>query len=231
MDEKHPGDIQMSHVTKDVPWCAIDIDTKAGKVVMQQRWQYVWLLQSTRMTRWTHPEKQRFHARADRAIWNAWSNRAMLKVEGKSEFAKRFRGHDIPVFMDIRWVLARPHWTVQVTKTSNKNVFLKSRVGWSARVIELDTNDFAEREKCFGPPKDLCVTQIPVAHEFGHTLGNIGAVHKGRSDEYNEKSLFSEDLASMMNRGNELHDRHFNHMLSEFGGMVPDTVFSLGRLQ
>jgi hypothetical protein len=49
-------------------------------------------------------ERQAFHARADRAIWNAWSNRAMLAVEGTSEFAKR----DIAVFMDIRWVMQSP---------------------------------------------------------------------------------------------------------------------------
>ena len=71
-----------------------------------------------------------------------------------------------------------PHWTVYVTKVGKKSV-LESTVGWAVRQIYLDTNDFAEREECFGPPKDLCVAQVPVVHEFGHTLGNIGGIHGG----------------------------------------------------
>lgn len=39
-------------------------------------------------------------------------------------------------------MFAKPDWTVQVTKANGRDVFIKSRVGWSARVIELDTNDF-----------------------------------------------------------------------------------------
>jgi hypothetical protein len=220
----------VAHVTKETSWCTIDVDTTKGRIVVVERWQYVWKLGTPRMTRWTIEERRAFHARADRAIWNAWSNRAMLAVDGTSEFAKRFSKRDIPVFMDIRWVIAKLHWTVQVTKV-DKTTFLTSRVGWSVRQIELDTNDFREREICFGPPKDICAAQIPVAHEFGHTLGNIGRVHKGRSDEYDAKSLFSEDVASMMHRGNELRDRHFNHLLNELRGMVPDAEFSLNRLQ
>jgi len=220
----------MSHVTKELPWCSIDIDTVAGKIVLLERWQYVWLLESGRTKRWTPAERQSFHRRASRAIWNAWSNRAMLKVEGTSEFAKRWARREVPVFMDVRWVTAKPHWTVYVTKVGKKSA-PKSTVGWAVRQIYLDTNDFIEREECFGPPKDLCVAQIPVVHEFGHTLGNIGGVHGGLSDEYDDRSLFSEDVASIMNRGNDLRARHFNHLLDELRGTVPDTAFSLARVQ
>ena len=89
-----------------------------------------------------------FHARAEREIWNAWSNRAFLKVEGSSEFAKRHRGREIPVFMDIRWVLGKPHWTVKVTKIS-KNQLVRSIVYWTPREIHLDSNDLSSRETCF----------------------------------------------------------------------------------
>jgi len=132
--------------------------------------------------------------------------------------------------MDVRWVTAKPHWTVYVTKVGKKSV-LESTVGWAVRQIYLDTNDFVEREECFGSPKDLCVAQVPVVHEFGHTLGNIGGVHGGASDEYDERSLFSGDVASIMNRGDELRARHFNHILDELRETLPDTVFSIGRLQ
>jgi hypothetical protein len=64
----------MSHVTLEASWCTIDIDTEAGKVVVIERWQYVWNVASARVPRWTLAEKRAFHARAEREIWNAWSN-------------------------------------------------------------------------------------------------------------------------------------------------------------
>ena len=154
----------------------------------------------------------------------------MLKVEGTSEFAKRFARGEVPVFMDIRWVSGKPHWTVFVTKAAKKTA-PHSYVDWAVRQIRLDTNDFIEREECFGPPKDICVAQMPVVHEFGHTIGNIGGLHGGFSDEYHEGSPFSDDIASILNRGDELRERHFNYLVNELRGIIPDTVFSLGRLQ
>lgn len=48
---------------------------------------------------------------------------------------------------------------------------------------------------------------------------------------YNEKSLFGEELRKHDESGNELRDRHFNHLIHELSGMMADTVVSLGRLQ
>lgn len=220
----------MAHVTQDTTWCTIDIDTTAGQIVVQERWQYVWLLHSPRMTRWTLNERQRFHAQAEAAIWNAWSNRAFLRVEGTSEFAKRFSGREIPVFMDIRWVLAKPHWTVKVTKVPADVVRL-SRVEWGVRVVTLDTNDFATRQECFGLTREICVRQVPVAHEFGHTIGNIGSIHREREDEYKLTSPYVADFHSIMHRGNQLRERHFEHLLTELYELIPDTVFTMGRIQ
>lgn len=223
----------MSHVRQDTSWCTIDVDTTNGKIVVLERWQYAWL----GTPRWTLAEKQRFHARAEREIWSAWSNRAHLRVEGSSDFAKRFRGREIPVFMDIRWVLAKPHWMVEVTKVP-RNQLIRSQVHWSSRRIELDSNDFTSRRTCFGPTKNVCVDQVPVAHEFGHTLGNIGAIHPDRNDEYNDgvtsgtrASPYVGDVHSMMHRGNALRERHFDHLLTELYELIADTEFSLGRLQ
>lgn len=223
----------MSHVTQDTSWCTIDIDTTAGKIVLLERWQYVWL----GSPRWTLAEKQAFHARAEREIWSAWSNRAHLRVEGSSEFAKRFRGREIPVFMDIRWVIGKPHWTVQVTRLP-KGQIVRSRVRWTPRMIILDSNDFTNRQTCFGPPKNVCVNQIPVAHEFGHTIGNIGRVHGQASDEYDDgtdgskkRSPYIDDVHSLMHRGNTLRERHFEHLMTELYGLIPDTSFAVGRLQ
>lgn len=219
----------MGHVTHEASWCTLDIDTEAGKVVVLERWQYVWMLQSPRMSRWTLAEKQRFHARAEREIWSAWSNRAHLKVEGSSDFAKRFRGREIPVFMDVRWVLGKPHWTVKVTKVPEDD-FIKSRVPWGAQTIYLDTNDFKARTTCFGPNKTQCVSQVPIAHEFGHTLGSVRDA-MANLDEYADWSEHRADTRSMMHRGNELRDRHFEQLLTELYDLIPDTSFSVGRVQ
>jgi hypothetical protein len=72
------------------PWCAPSpvrslaarrrLDTAAGKVVVLERWQYNWLVEGRSTQRWTLAEKRQFHAEAERQIWNAWSNRAFLRV-------------------------------------------------------------------------------------------------------------------------------------------------------
>ena len=215
----------MSHVTQDTSWCTIDVDTTNGKIVVLERWQYAW----RGTPRWTLAEKQRFHARAEREIWSAWSNRAHLRVEGSSDFAKRFRGREIPVFMDIRWVLGKPHFTVRVTKVAEK-VFIQSRVPWDKHTIHLDTNDFVTRTKCFGPNKTQCVSQVPVAHEFGHSLGPVSGGMANR-DEYRTRSEHYGDINSIMHRGNQLRARHFEQLMTELFELIPETSFSVGRVQ
>jgi len=91
-------------------------------------------------------------------------------VVGKSDFAKRFSRRRIPINLDVRWVVAKPHWIVTVTKIP-AGQFRKSKVEWASRTVSLDTNDFKTRSICTGTPK-VCTTQVPVAHEFGHTVGN-----------------------------------------------------------
>jgi hypothetical protein len=219
----------MSHVTKALPWCTVDIDTGAGRIVLQERWQYNWLVASGSMKRWTHAEKHDFHARADREIWSAWSNRAFLQVAGTSDFAKRFSGRMIPVFVDVRWVLGKPHWTVNVTKIA-KGTFSRSRVSWWDRIIHIDTNDLTTRTRCIGPSKQMiCGSQVPIAHEFGHTVGNTSDFARG--DEYEASSEHSLDVQSILNRGSELRTRHFDALLTELNDMIEGTTFTVGRLQ
>jgi hypothetical protein len=218
----------MGHVTKELPWCSIDIDTTEGKIVLLERWQYVWLVESSRsMLRWTLAEKQDFHRRVDREIWAAWSNRAFLQVTGSSDFARRFSGRNIPVFMDVRWVLAKPHWTVTVTKVERGKI-ARSHTNWWNRTIALDSNDVTARTRLIGPGKEA-VNQVPVAHEFGHAIGNVSAFARG--DEYETASEHSADVQSIMNRGIQLRIRHFDALLTELYDMIEGTTFTVGRLQ
>lgn len=215
----------MGHVVKDTPWCVIDIDTTAGRVFLQQRWQYTWAVQPPLAT-WSPTEQRDFHNRADREIWAAWSNQARLNVTGSSAFAGRFSGRPITLNLDIRGVNATPHWKVTVTKIP-PNQFKTSSVVWATRTISLDTNDFSTRTICYGTPKS-CTNQVPVAHEFGHAAGNTST--KGRGDEYKKSHPHRGDQASIMHSGNQLRSRHFRTIIDELSTMIPGTVFAVGSV-
>jgi hypothetical protein len=212
----------MGHVVRDTGFCVIDINTTAGRVFLQERWQYHWKT-SGAVTAWTPAEKRAFHHRADRAIWAAWSNRATLNVAGTSHFAKHFHGHPIHINLDIRWVTAHPHWNVNVTKIP-RGTFRVSNVQWNARIINLDTEDFTTRTICAGTPRH-CDTQVPVAHEFGHTIGNTAVL--GRGDEYPATSPNKNDHASILHSGHHLRSRHFRTILEEMNKMIHGTTFSV----
>jgi hypothetical protein len=217
----------MGHVTKDTKWCTLDLDTTEGKIVLLERWQYVWLVGSRSTKRWTLAEKQQFHQRVDKEIWAAWSNRAFLKVDGTSEFAKRFGGRMVPVFTDVRWVLKDAHWTVSVKKI-DKGTIAKSTTNYWDRTMALDSSDVAPRTRLFGPAKEAIV-QIPVAHEFGHTIGNVDSFARG--DEYQSTSEHVGDRQSIMHHGVQLRMRHFDQLLMELNGLIEGTTFAVGRLQ
>lgn len=217
----------MGHVTKDSKWCSIDLDTGEGRIVLLERWQYVWAVASDKIKRWTLAEKQEFHRRVDREVWAAWSGRAFLQVEGTSDFARRYAGRKIPVYTDVRWVLKSAHWTVTVTKVE-KGATVQSSTNYWDRTMILDSNDVAPRTRLTGPAK-VAFTQVPVAHEFGHTVGNVDSYARG--DEYKATSEFVSDRPSIMNRGMELRKRHFDQTLMELNSMIEGTTFTVGRLQ
>ena len=212
----------MGHVVRDTSWCVIDIDTKVGRVFLQERWQYTWAVMVP-MADWTSAEKRDFHRRADLAVWAAWSNRARLGVAGTSAFARRFAAAGVPINLDIRWVTAKPHWKVTVTRVPD-GFFKVSSVNWTARTISLDTNDFKTRTICRGTPK-VCTTQVPVAHEFGHAAGNTAVL--GRGDEYKATSPHNADQGSILHSGHTLRSRHFRTILDEMNKMIPDTTFTV----
>lgn len=211
----------MSHVARDIAWCVIDINTNSGRVFFQERWQYTWIV-ADGVSAWTLAEKRRFHHRADNAVWRAWSNKARLRVTGTSDFAKKFLGKELPIDLDIRWVLADPHWSVTVNKIP-KGAHVTSFVEWESRKISLDTEDFKPSIFDNGPgkPKDKL---IPVAHEFGHTLG------ADQDDEYTAGSPHLADHRSILNHGNKLRSRHFKNILEEMNKMIADTTFEVGRI-
>ncbi|QQS12181.1 MAG: hypothetical protein IPK81_22150 [Rhodospirillales bacterium] len=213
----------MGHVVKEAGWCVIDIDTTQGTIFLQERWLYTWVVQPPLLP-WTLQEKRNFHNNADRAIWAAWSNRAKLRATGTSGYARRFAGRDITINLDIRWVTANGHWSVTVTKIP-PNQFATSSVLWPQRKITLDSNDTNVRTFVHGAGTPN-TTQMPVAHEFGHAIGN--SIHIGHEgDEYVDGKAHQADKTSIMNVGRSLRVRHFETIIDELNTMIPDTTFSV----
>jgi hypothetical protein len=212
----------VAHIVRDTAWCVIDIDTSTGRVFLQQRWNYTWVVRPP-MALWTPAEKSSFHKKADHSIWNAWSNKAKLKVTGTAKFARTFNGKGLPINLDIRRVTAKHHWLVNVTKVPT-GAFVTSSVRWNSRQINLDTNDFATRKFSHStvPRK---TQQVPVAHEFGHAAGNTSVLNRG--DEYKSTSPHVNDQGSILHSGNQLRARHFLTILEEMNKMIPNCTFSV----
>ncbi len=155
--------------------------------------------------------------------WAAWSNRAILGVSGASAFSLKHSSAGAPINLDIKRVASGEHWNVNVKKIS-PTAFERSNIVWNARKINLDTNDFKARNNCLGVLR-VCHTQIPVAHEFGHAVGNTAVLNRG--DEYRSSSPHVNDHASIMNAGSQLRSRHFQTILDELNVMIPDAIFTV----
>ena len=214
----------MGHVVRETDRCTIDLDTAGAHILVRQRWLYIWTVM-TPLTAWTPAEKNGFHQGAKRAIRRSWDNHARLRVSGTSDLARRLAGRDIPLRVDVQWVTASPHWTVTVQKVP-ATAFVTSFVVWDRRTITLDTNDLHWRNAASGEPG---MNQMPVAHEFSHAFGNVP--QRGHGDEYRADSPFNADGASIVNVGNTLRPRHFDHVVSELNQMVPNTSFAVSGIR
>ncbi|MET0375407.1 MAG: hypothetical protein ABW128_14285 [Rhizorhabdus sp.] len=202
----------------------IDIDTDRNIVLVRQRWMYQWT-KAADVDDWTLAEKRAYHRRFEAAILRGWNNRATLRVTGASPFARSMARATLSLRIDVLWALQQPHWTVTVKKMS-PGKFEVSKVNWSLRQIWLDTNDTTIRTFL----KDKTpTTQVPVAHEYGHAFGNVPQA--GHGDEYKDDSIYRKDVASMINVGDQLRVRHFDHLLAEMSQMAPDTHFVVGALK
>ncbi|WP_159295629.1 hypothetical protein [Tenacibaculum maritimum] len=202
----------------------IHIEESRGTILIKQKWRYFWL-NSMNTSRWTYSEKQKFHIEVDNLIWNSWGKYFFLKVKGNSDFAIRNAKKRWDVNFDIEWVQYGEHWKVNVTKyPSNHLAHITSGVDWNNKIIKLDTKDTSWRRRVRAQESFY---QYPIAHEFGHAVGNsIHASSGMHGDEYNPSSNYFKDKNSLMNIGNRLKDRHLDYILRELNTMVSNSKFS-----
>lgn len=214
----------MGYYSKYTDRMDIHIEESRVTILIKQKWKYNWL-NSIDTSLWTYYEKRKFHKQVDAIIWNSWGNYFYLKVEGTSVFAKRNAKKRWDVNFDIKWVHQAEHWMVNVTKYPHDYIGNPtSNVLWRSRKINLDTKDISwrKRVKTYGN-----FYQYPIAHEFGHAVGNTVNLHSNmHGDEYKLHSSYFNDKNSLMNIGNELRDRHLDYVISELNTMIPNSKFS-----
>ena len=195
----------------------INIDEFTKIILVQEKWKYNWIDIGT----WTYAERKDFHQKADSLIWTKWGSKLIIKTKGDSAFAKKHFSSGFILKFDIKWVISGEHWTVNVKKIALGD-FNPSSVNWPNRTIDLDTEDTKKLLRDRGGKK---FRQYPVAHEFGHAIGDHSWVPRMQSDEYPPGSINELDHRSMMNVGTNLRKRHINFILRHLKNMVPNTIF------
>ena len=156
-------------------------------ITIRQRWKYGWRYDSPNGIKpWTDAEKRHFHNQVLSLITSIWQSAPGIHLKGHSDFAKSNAGKLFKFRFDIERVNSNEHWAVSANKVSNTRT-LQTSVNWSTRKIIIDTNDIAPDLKTNGLASAL---QFPVAHEFGHTIGNIPLLYPGsHGDEYYSKPI------------------------------------------
>ncbi|PZO69797.1 MAG: hypothetical protein DI640_15205 [Sphingomonas taxi] len=214
----------MAHLTRETDRMTINLDTRQGIILVRQRWFYNWIV-GPGATPWTQGQRRAYHARFEAAILRSWNNRATIRASGTSDLARGMAGRSFSVRIDVQWVLGHGHWTVTVKKLP-VGVFDVSKVNWAQRRIWLDTNDLTARHFARGGVR---TRQVPVAHEFGHSFGNVP--QRGHGDEYRADSQYRRDVRSIINVGDTLRPRHFDHLISELNQMTPGTRFVMDTVR
>ena len=214
---------------KETSRMTIDIDMENGAVLITQRWRMV---DKGNNSSASIEHFKRMVASTIQAIWN---HRCFINLIDKNATKKEDRQKSFRLDFKIRWVTSNEHWKVYMQPPGRSSVL------WTERKIFLDVYDVTPQEKC-GAPDGLM--QYPVAHEFGHTIGNtrgafpslimgfssISVITHG--DEYRasttqknhirinqQRREFIEDLNSIMNVGNSLRKRHLDYIMQELNSM------------
>jgi hypothetical protein len=209
----------MSHIVSNQPWGVIDLDTREGRIFLQQNWFYVWT-EMPLASAWTLAERRSFHRATDLMIWGRWSNGIRLKITGTHPFCKQYAASGVPINFDVKWVTRPGHWQVYAHKTppgTDVGAYHQS-VNFSARIINLYTSKLAPYAA--GNAAGVSRPNFrSTPHEFGHTLGS--------PDEYTTASPYLADVASTMNIGDQIRARHLQLVLTTLNTMLPGATFSM----
>lgn len=214
---------------KETSQMTIDINVEKGTILITQRWR----MADRGNTSSTSIEY--FKRMVVSTIQTIWNRRCFINLIDKNATKKEDRKKSFILDFKIRWVTSNEHWKVYMQSEG------VSFINWIARTIHLDMLDIKPQQK-LGAPRGL--EQYPVAHEFGHTIGNVRGAFPSIIMGFNRMSIISHgdeygiapsirnsetinrqrreyiaDISSIMNVGNGLRRRHLDYILQELNSM------------
>lgn len=220
---------------KDTSRMTIEIIPSEKVILIIQRW-------CIRKVTTTIPEGlESFKKELQNTIYRSWNDKCFIKAKGESsDFLKQYPIDEFQIDFRVKWVDFAAHWYVVVRSEP------RSYVSWTTKEIFIDPNDANLQQKKGG---NNHLQQYPIAHEFGHCIGNVEGVTPmmfmgftpirkiSHGDEYEEEAYTSKqrmpyvrDTYSIMNIGYQLRKRHFDYLLAELKTMIPDTNFEISLL-
>lgn len=174
---------------------------------------------------------EKFKKDVEYSIKVIWDNQLKLTPVGYSAFAQKNRGKIFPVCFEIEWVHEAEHWLVKLSPKA-----ARSSVNFRAGVINLDLEDCDNVVK--RPNSHPGIYQIPVSHEFGHTIGAQDEYYDDRETiartkgeragwrKINKKrEPFIKDVHSVMNIGDVARTRHFEFIIFHLNFFMLGTLF------
>ncbi len=213
---------------KETPYFALLLDLTKHELKITQRWRYTWM-NGPNTSGWTYQQKKKFHDKVDRLIWSIWGSKFFLKVVAGAKLPAGYKPGTITAYFDIKWVTdSTAHWKATVTKIK-PGTFKQSYIRWAMRDMSLDTEDIKPTLKHkSGKVKHY---QYGVAHEFGHTIGNVFNTSFGHGDEYLKGDRHFNDFPSIMNTGGQLRKRHLDFVKQNLNNMVPGVKFEVSHVK
>lgn len=174
---------------------------------------------------------EKFKKDVEYSIKVIWDNQLKLTPVGYSSFAQKNRGKIFPVYFEIEWVHEAEHWLVKLNPKGTR-----SSVNFRDGVIDLDLEDCENVIK--RPSLHPGIYQIPVSHEFGHTIGARDEYYDDREIKEGTKELraywrninkkrepFIKDVHSVMNIGDVARTRHFEFIIYQLNLLMLGTSF------
>lgn len=203
------------------------IEESTPRIIVKQRWK-IDPLSSKNVGLFAI---ERFKKDVEFCIKAIWDNQLKVTPVGYSSFAKKNHEKVFPVSFEIQWVYEAEHWLVELSPGPRR-----SSVNTSRRVIKLDLKDCEDVVKNEKEYPDIF--QIPVSHEFGHTIGALDEYYDSRErtartiaerkfwKQINkQRDPFIDDVQSVMNLGDTPRQRHFKLIIGQLNLFMWGTLF------
>lgn len=239
------------------------VDTDRMEVIIVEKWNI--LFESFRDHGWGPDACRLVKQGIKDLVYMIWDKKGYATINSNqgNSFNQFYGKKPFMIRTRIEFVSHGEHWKAYALLNKDDRPQIPTGVDWDKRIIILNDRNFhslKNKGHFFMRQGQQCLrraAQCVVAHEFGHTIGNIapesgntmGGVYTG--DEYVKfpsvhgvldfntlepfplESLqfhnydLHEDIESIMNIGNEIRHRHFAHLRDVLQKMLPGSYFAI----